>query len=106
MVFDSASEIAIVAVYLVWLLILPLVLGIKKQWREYADENMLYIPPLIFTAFGFAGLVLEFFLRYRYPGYRANSNEALELYLYLALFGTVLWQSLNLAVPKKDKPEC
>lgn len=103
MVFDSASEIAILLVYVCWLLVSPLILLFKKSWRDFFDRNMLYIPPAAFSFTGLVGLILEIWLRFRFPGYRANSNEALELYLYLALFGTILVSAFNLKIRKRIK---
>jgi len=90
MIFDSATEIGILSFYILWCLILPLILFIKKDWRNSAIERNIYIPTNTVSIFCLTGIILELYCRFHYPGYWANSNEILEIYLSLAIFTTAL----------------
>lgn len=83
---DSATEIASFAIFLVWGIILPFILLIKKDWRKFADKKIKYIPSTTIAIFCLAGLLIEIACRHLYRQYWPMSNEILELYLYAAIF--------------------
>lgn len=84
--FDSATEVASFTIFLVWGIVLPFILFIKKDWRKFTDKKIIYIPSTIIAIFCLAGLLMEIICRYKYRQYWPMSNEILELYLYAAIF--------------------
>ncbi|MCE1247284.1 MAG: hypothetical protein LWY06_11625 [Firmicutes bacterium] len=86
--FDNASELVSFLFLVIWGIILPVVLHLKKSWREFADKKWLFTPPAAFCVFNIIGLAIEFFLRYTYKAYWADSNVILESYLCWTIFAT------------------
>jgi hypothetical protein len=86
--FDNASEIVSFLFFVLWGIALPIILQIKKSWREYSDNRGLFVPPFLFALFNIIGLVIELILRFTYKSYWADSNVILESYLCLTIFGT------------------
>ncbi len=88
--FDSATEKLSVALILVWGILLPIILYFNKSLRNFFKDRGILAPPIISSIGCIVGVALEFYCRYKWTQYWANSNEILEIYLYLSFFSAAV----------------
>jgi hypothetical protein len=88
--FDSASEAASAAILVLWGIILPAVLHFRRDWATFLERLSFPVPGPAVMLGCLGGLLLEIYYRHRFPFYWADSNEILELFLYVGFFGASL----------------